>query len=546
MENILTTQTLWENYDPTAEQLDVNVFKTYEKDGLIVKQLYFTGRSLSANQKTRVFATVCCKNTKSVKPAVLLVGDYKKPINLNDLEELAKSGFVAMAIDFAGRASKGLFTFYVEELDYCNADVAPGMFEVEKTARETKTFEYALNCRRAITYLFQEEKIKQVSLLTIGSGVYVGAIVLAVDQRLTNGAVLFGDISRPFPDSGDGKIDSDDDDDLNRHLDYERKRQLWTLGLAPQTYALQIKIPLYVINSANSAFVDIEKANKIFGRLNYECRFLLLPTAIDYITDKYFEGLVKWLKGAQVPMQSGLLPDTDENGEYCLKVKTSCSINKTSVWYCTNADKKAKYFRKAKLVKSGEYYVAKLDLYEKNREVEAFALFDREVAVSTPLYRETVTAARVKVANKNIFSGTNEQQVLIRLDSTQKSLNVDLEQKLTAGYLDIVGASGKALATFAMSDDSLCRGDEFALGFDVSSGSRQELTITAVCDFGGANIRMQQTFELIGDGKWQHITVEKDNFRRTEDGKQIMKEDIVDMLIISAEQEIIVNNIFLV
>ncbi len=51
MENILTTQTLWENYDPTAEQLDVNVFKTYEKDGLIVKQLYFTGRSLSANQK---------------------------------------------------------------------------------------------------------------------------------------------------------------------------------------------------------------------------------------------------------------------------------------------------------------------------------------------------------------------------------------------------------------------------------------------------------------------------------------------------------------
>ncbi len=78
--------------------------------------------------------------------------------------------------------------------------------------------------------------------MTIGSGVYVGAIVLAVDQRLTNGAVLFRRYQPSFPDSGDGKIDSDDDDDLNRHLDYERKRQLWTLGLAPQTYALQIKI----------------------------------------------------------------------------------------------------------------------------------------------------------------------------------------------------------------------------------------------------------------------------------------------------------------
>ncbi len=95
-------------------------------------------------------------------------------------------------------------------------------------------------------------------------------------------------------------------------------------------------------------------------------QILLLPTAIDYITDKYFEGLVKWLKGAQVPMQSGLLPDTDENGEYCLKVKHPVRLTKPP-YGIVQTRIKAKYFRKAKLVKSGEYYVAKLDLYEKPR-----------------------------------------------------------------------------------------------------------------------------------------------------------------------------------
>ena len=100
---ILTTQALWENYNPAEEPLEANVFKTVEKDGLVTKQLYFTGRTVNNDVKTRVYAVVCHKNTHSVKQGVLLIGDYRKPINLGDLEELAKQGFVAMAIDFAGR-----------------------------------------------------------------------------------------------------------------------------------------------------------------------------------------------------------------------------------------------------------------------------------------------------------------------------------------------------------------------------------------------------------------------------------------------------------
>ena len=544
---ILNSKALWENYDPTAEPLEINVFKTVERDGLVVKQLYFTGRSLDETQKTRVFATVCYKNTNPAKNAVLFVGDYKQPVNFAELEQLARHGFIAMAIDFAGRTDKGMYTVYPEALSYCNADEAADIFEVTTNAKQTKLYEYALNCRRAITYLMSEEKIKGVSLVTMGRGTFVGVIVMGVDNRLDRGAVLFGALSCKFPeDTGADEVDTADAESLNRHLEYDFRRQAWTLGLAPQTYALQINIPVYVINSANSNFVDIEQVNKTNARLNRSCRFLTLPNAIDYISDKYFDGLVRWLKGAQVPLQQPLTASIDENGDYCIRVQTSGSINKTSLWYCCNPRGRAKYWRNAKLTRDGEYYVAKLDLFDKENEIIAFCVADREVATATPLFYDKATVARPKIVNKNIFSGYSAQ-TLIRLDPVGRSMNVELEQQLAEGYLGIVGAKGRALATFAICDSILRKNAALTLGLDVCSTVKQKLTVTAVCQFGEQDAeRFVQTLSLDGSGKWQRITIERENFRRAEDGKQISDSDKIDMICMSADEEIIVNNIFLV
>ena len=338
---ILNSQSLWENYNPTAEPLDVNVFKTVEKDGLVIKHMYFTGRKVSETEQTRVYAVVCHKNTPHVKQSVLFVDDYKSPINFAELEQLARNGLIAMAIDFAGRSDKGLYTVYPDCLNYCNASDAPDMFEIALTAKETKMNEYALNCRSAITYLTTEEKTKGVSIVTKGRGTYVGIIAMGVDNRLTNGVVLFGALSCKYPADEENEIDTSDTEMLKRHLEYDIRRQSWTLGLAPQTYAMQIKIPVYVVNSANSNHVDIEQVNKTNARMNRDCRFLTLPNAFDYVTDKYFDSVVRWIKGAQVPIPQSLTATTDSNGEYCIRVQTSSSINKTSVWYCSNAKGRA-------------------------------------------------------------------------------------------------------------------------------------------------------------------------------------------------------------
>ena len=166
MEKILTSTALWQDFDATAEPLDSNLLTSVEKDGLVFRSLYFTGRSV-ADGKTRVFAKLCSKAGKNSKKALLLIDDYTKRIDDEELAFWAKNDFLVMAIDFAGRRPKGPATLYPESLSYCNSESAMGYFEVGETVRETKIYEYALNCMRAVTYLLQAERAKSISVVTV-------------------------------------------------------------------------------------------------------------------------------------------------------------------------------------------------------------------------------------------------------------------------------------------------------------------------------------------------------------------------------------------
>lgn len=546
MESVLTSQTLWENFDPAAEELDIDPIKQTEKGGITTKTLYFTGRTLPSGAKTRVFGTLCYKKSAEDKPAVLLVSNYTKPIEMEVLKDLASRGFVAMGVDLAGKRPKGLHTIYPEEILYCNKDYARTMFEISETARETKLYEYTVCCRRAITYLLNEEHVSQVSVLTEGRGVFVGIIVLGVETRVKNGAILFGNLYRNFPvlDKDENVLDAGKDE-LERHIAYDTRRQQWTLGLAPQTYAQQINVPVYVVNSANSPFVDIVQTSKTMLRINADSRLLILPTSMDYIPKRYTDGVLTWLHGYQPKPKSEIKSFRNQSGDYCVMVKTDRPLNKTSLWYCTDADSRAKHWTKATLTESDDGYVSKLNLYEKECNVACFATFDDDVSTSTLLHTERVVAYNITKALNIIFSGTGKQ-TLVPLVTDGAWWNVNLEPQFDKGYLNIVGAVGKVLATFAINDKSIRINQAFTVVLDVCSSVRQQLQLVAVTGFGGKNLQYSQYIQLVGNGKWEHVTFDKTNFHRTDDGKQLPDSEKVEMLVILADNAFLVNNIFLV
>ena len=538
MEEILTTKTLWEGYDPDAEELDVVVLNTSEQDGIVTKRLYFTGRELNEG-KTRVYAVVCQKATRSTRPSVLVINDFEKVIDEKVLVDLAGRGFVAMAIDYVGEREQGLYTIYPPQLNYCNASAKQSPYDVVTTAKDIKLYEYALNSRRAISYLLRNEKINGVSVFAAGKGVDVGTMVLGTDDRLVNGVLALGRIWRNYPEL----VIKEGEDALDKQIEYDYKSQSWMMGLAPQTYMLQIKVPLYVIISANSYYTNVRNANKSFVRVNCVSKLLIIPKSLDYIPTKYTGGVVKWLKG-HYESESAELVASRVDGNYRLQVLTKQSIDKVSLWYTITAGGRGKHWVKADLKQGDNCYYADIDLFEPNTKILAYALIDGELFTTTKLLEDTVTVANLQKPNNIIFSAASGQ-VLPLACTTGEWWNVDLMPRFAKGPLNIVGAVGKALACFAINDTSVRYNDSLTLGFDVYSQVKQEIKVTAICNFGEQNEGYHMTIGVVG-GKWERIMCDKEKFRRDLDGRPLLDKDRADVFIFSAEHEFIINNILLV
>ncbi len=547
MEKILTSTVLWQDFDAAAEDLDVNILNVVETDEFVTKSVFFTGRKV-VDGETRVFAKVCAKTGKNPKQAVLLIDDYTKPIDESELQFWASNGFVAMAVDFVGRIKKGAYTLYPQSLDYCNADVAKGYFEFGETVKESKIYEYALNCMRAITYLLQEVKVKAISVVTVRKGARVGVIVLGTDTRVTNGTVVFNglyDEYPPYKETGKNDVDEWDGKALEERLAYEDRSQSWTTGLAPQTYAMQIKAPIYFVLSANSPSVDVYGANKMFYRLNSESKLLMLPLVLDCVPDDSMQSIVKWCKGGTVADDVVLKQFTNESGDNFVLVKSKLPVSKLTLWYTRNVADRAKNWVTAPLKKTEDGYVAELDVFSANSGLLAFVAASGTVNCTTSLCEMKVIKPRkIKIPTRSLYVGTGECN-LVPMSTNGVWHGQQNSVSYTTGYLNIKGAKSKGLATFATNDTSVRRSENFTVSFDICCDIQQNIRVLALTGFGEENSVYSYSVQLAGDGKWQRITVEANKFK-TEEGRQMNEDAYVQMLAFESDSEFIINNIFLV
>lgn len=542
MERILTTNLLWQDFDPEKESLDPNFLKIQTDGNLETDSVYFTGRKVADGQ-SRVFAKVCKAIGKTSKQAVLFIGDYCKPIDDKELEFWAQNGFVAMAVDYAGRTPKGGCTIYPDSLNYCNADVAGDYFSFGATVRESKIYEYALNSMRAITYLLREVNVKSISVVTVKRGARVGVVVLGTDSRIANGTVAFNSLYAEFPPMKQSSKVKNSDDSLEKRLAWEDRCQMWTTGLAPQTYAIQIKAPIYFILSANSPDVDLIRANKMFYRLNSQSRILLLPSVLDCIPSDYMSGLVKWCKIGVITEDISLKKLALPTGDNYVAVQTKFPLSRLNLWYSRNIAGGARNWVSAPLKKTDDGYVAELDVYRQESSVLAFVFASGTVNYTTPLCEIKIEKPRkVKITTQSIYVGTCESNIVPFSDGDEWH-GQEAAVEYTSGYLGIRGAKSKGLATFAINDPAVRSNGNFTISFDICCSVPQELKVFATTDFGATNVRYGVGVQLNGDGKWQRITVEQSRFK-TADGRLMSEDAKVQMLAFAAEKEFIVNNIF--
>ena len=417
------------------------------------------------------------------------------------------------------------------------------IFFFGENVRESKLYEQSLSCMRAITYLI-EEGVSSLSVVTIGPCSSIGAIVCAQDKRVTNGVFLFGDLHIDYPEKD---FVVDDKASLQEQFDYDDKSQAWTMGLAPQSYILNITVPVYVVNSANSHLVHVTEVSKVFYRLNDKSRLLIVPDLIESLDSRYIKNVIAWCKGATAENDYEL-DYFEENGDYFVKLQTSAKLADCTIWYCTNANSRAKHWVRTKLTKGEDGYVAKLDLYQEKCNVVAFAQIKGKVSVSSTLLEIPVqNATNTLIPSRIVFTGEGNNQ-LISVTERKAWIFTNAEFKCQKGYLDIVGAQGNNLATFAIGDASVERTTSFAVSFDICATVKCDLTVEVVCNYGTTNDAYQAQVEIHGDGKWQRVTVDCDNLisNASERVKSMPADQLPQLLILKSQQTFLVNNIILV
>ncbi|MCM1042901.1 MAG: hypothetical protein NC350_01680 [Corallococcus sp.] len=548
---ILSPKQLWQDFNPESENLDTVVMKTEESGGIVTQHVYFTGRSVSDKAKSRVYGVFCYKNTNSKKNALVVIDDPLKPVDVDELQYWAENGFVAMAVDVKGVCEQGRFTVYPTAIEYANSDTREDDFEIRGSAKNTKWYEYAVNNMRAVTFLSEQPFVKSVSVITVGRGSKIGLMVLAVDKRLTCGAVVFGNLFKEFPSVNAEQLSVFDLEELDKeeiysHVENNETEQIWTIGLSPQSYVPLINVPLYVVCGGNSGQVNVEKLSQTYYRTNKKSRLLIIPDAFDYLPNYMTDCIVKWLKGKTNDDDMTLSQVDLNDGKLTLALTSSLPMEELELWYCRNRNLRGKNWVVAPLRPSGEEgkYYGTLDLYEENCDLYALAVANGEVAVSTALLPiSTKGQFDTKLKTSLLFTGEEDVR-FVPLNFTDKWHGREIEIYKCKGYLGIVGEKGSFFGTFAIRD-SANRNEQGILSFDVCCDVKQKLRVYCVVDFGGKNRTYSVNVGLIGDGKWQRVIINSSTFREHE-GHAMNADDIADMLMFYADDKFIINNVSLV
>jgi len=267
---------VWKDFDAESLELDVSVISDKSDSELTRKWVFFNGRKLESGAVSRVLALIVCKVGTAKLPALVVVPPSGQPIDEEFAVYWADKGYAVIAVDNAGESDSTKYTVYPEEVKYANyIHSGRHLTHCDTTAKETCWYEWAVNARRAVTFIAREPYVnaQKIGLLGLRDGAFAVCMAGAFDKRLASCAVL----------SGSCYSDGDNADDR------------WQAGVAPQSYVMFMNVPFYVCSGTNSD-ADIDRTYRTLLTMPEAVprAMLFVPGTGD--ETKFLSGIEKWFE----------------------------------------------------------------------------------------------------------------------------------------------------------------------------------------------------------------------------------------------------------
>ncbi len=403
----MTPLQVWENFNPTSEDLSIDVVRSQEIDGTVYEKIYFTVKKTEKGI-CRAYALTAKPKKKGKLPVMLIIPPFSgKEIDESLVSDVVKDGYVAVVVDLEGETSqKNRYTFYPDDLDYCNKERAgEHILYAKPSARDTTWFNWTCVIRRAITLISELEYADDSKIILVGidEGSLVAWQTAGIDGRLLAMVSVFG-----------YKTERKEED--------KEEKDCWLSGVDQRSYAPFITIPVLHVGGTNTEIGATELIEKTAEKMNEQSDFYadygfgnahsLYSRQINTIKEfvkKVFDG-EKFIDVPTFDVETGI------DGEYKIKINAT-GAKSAEIWYGYLTEPAKIFWKKIEAGKKGGEMIANFSLGLSNEKVVVYARanYSKFSVVSRPIFIEVKSVAPSfpdRSFTRILFDGTTVKNLI--------------------------------------------------------------------------------------------------------------------------------------
>ncbi len=568
-EKIISALTLWREYDLTRP-LDESVLREVvdAETGLAYSVVEYNGRA-TEDGGVRVFAYFARPEGNKRCPAILLLKEADKPLDVELMHYFVQKGYAVLMPDYSGNMKVGVEretvkfkafakkaaavkapetldvnverTVYPPSLSYANYGSAQGMYDVEGiSAINTCWFEWTYVALYSLKFLRFRGDIGNIGAVGIRTG---GEIAWKI--------MLSGDIACGVTVNAAGWLSAKG---TNRFFDTAQghstdERHRYIAGVDSQSYAPFVKCPVLMLCALSDYQFDYDRAYETYARIGSSSgvdghAIVYSPDSGSCIGQAGLKDmqlfLEKNLKGREVFIPKPLnIHVTEENGKLLVDVTGDQEgiVQEMGICYAETAENIRSIYREWQCVykqKSAEIKGGKMT-YEITpfkgapcAFVYAYAQFLNGFKVTSKvLCKQFKNAAVGAQGSRMLFSGKDIDCFSVAQHEDYSVASVFLEKeaqpKLVNGYGGIKGAySVGGIKTYKISSPKYVAKEGAMLKFDVYT--RQTDTVEVAVEVATEGGGVEHYFSPVvvkGGGKWKRVILEAMDFKSETSGKPL-------------------------
>lgn len=501
--NLLTAPQVWANYDAEKYPLDVKLLS--EREG--VKFFAYVANK-AADGDICVQIDVYSPDFDSNK-VLLLVGEYGKTVQNDIIFDLVKRGYLVCVPDYSG-IKENTNTFFPSSFEYGYYNKAGDHIKkVSPTALDTSQYLYAVNIRRAFTFITDYLNKKDIILIGFGLGVEVAMQTVAEDKRpiglvCINAASYIEYVKY-------NKYGSD------KEMKIDDELMCWLTGVSSTAYAKHIEIPVLFALGSNGTISDIDRLSNIYNLIPSEdVRIVICPKYIDNIDNQGYNTVLAWLESHFVYSTLPYLPQISVNvnkeGAIYAEIKFDniIKVEEVKVYYSYgDYNHSTRYWEEVLGESVGmDNYIAKLEVSEADVPLFAFAeiKYRNNITLSSIPYYQNLSSHKVKSSryklNPIVFQYLEDEEEFTEISENAVVLKSSLIEGVIPIGLKGLKCEKGGIVSFAIGTKKNISNDKILQIDTYSDEDEYELSITLIT---GGEISNEYTAV-------KHIEIDTDTF----------------------------------